>query len=120
MERHWTVGELAQQAGVSVRTLHHYDQIGLLHPTRSAAGHRRYTEPDVARLTQVVALRSVGLSLAEIRRSLDTGEALALTLTRQLRDLDVRVAQTTALRNRLATIVAQLQSGRELDLDSCD
>ena len=115
MTREWTVGELAQQAGVSVRTLHHYDQIGLLRPTRSAAGHRRYTEPDVARLTQVVALRSVGLSLGEIRRCLDSGEALAATLTRQLRDLDLRVAQTTALRDRLATVVAQLQSGRDLD-----
>jgi phosphoribosylaminoimidazole-succinocarboxamide synthase len=113
--REWTVGELAHQAGVSVRTLHHYDQIGLLRPTRSAAGHRRYTEPDVARLTQVVALRSVGLSLGEIRRCLDSGEALAATLTRQLRDLDLRVAQTTALRDRLATVVAQLQSGRDLD-----
>ena len=111
----WTVGELAQQAGVSVRTLHHYDQIGLLSPTRSAAGHRRYTGPDVARLTQVVALRSVGLSLGEIRRCLDSGEALAATLTWQLRDLDLRVAQTTALRDRLATVVAQLQSGRDLD-----
>lgn len=98
-----------------MRTLHHYDQIGLLRPTRSSAGHRRYTESDVARLTQVVALRSVGLSLGEIRRCLDSGEALAETLTRQLRDLDLRVAQTTALRDRLATVWAQLQNGRELD-----
>jgi phosphoribosylaminoimidazole-succinocarboxamide synthase len=111
----WTVGELAHRAGVSVRTLHHYDEIGLLTPTRSAAGHRRYTEPHVARLTQVVALRSLGLSLGEIRDSLDSGEALAATLTRQLRDLDQRVEQTTALRDRLATVVAQLQSGRDLD-----
>lgn len=113
--REWTVGELAQHAGVSVRALHHYDEIGLLKPTRSAAGHRRYTEPDVARLTQVVALRSVGLSLGEIRRCLDSGEALVATLTRQLRDLDLRVAQTTALRDRLATVVARLESGREPD-----
>jgi len=71
----WAVGELAEQAGVSVRTLHHYDEIGLLTPTRSAAGHRRYTESDLARLTQIVALRSVGLSLGEIERCLDSGEA---------------------------------------------
>jgi len=113
--REWTVGELAQQAGVSVRTLHHYDQIGLVKPTRTAAGHRRYTDPDVARLTQVVALRSVGLSLGEIRHCLDGGEALTATLTRQLHDLDLRVAQTTALRDRLASVVARLQSGRDLD-----
>lgn len=113
----WTVGELAQRAGVSVRTLHHYDEIGLLRPTRSAAGHRRYTGPDVARLTQVVALRSVGLSLGEIQCCLDDGEALAATLIRQLRDLDLRVAQTTALRDRLAAVVAQLESGRDLDIN---
>jgi phosphoribosylaminoimidazole-succinocarboxamide synthase len=117
VSRLWTVGELGQQAGVSVRTLHHYDEIGLLSPTRSAAGHRRYTERDVERLTQVVALRSLGLSLGEIRRCLDGGEALAATLTRQLRDLELRVAQATALRDRLAAVVARLEDG---DLDPYD
>jgi phosphoribosylaminoimidazole-succinocarboxamide synthase len=100
---------------VSVRTLHHYDEIGLLTPARSAAGHRRYTESDLACLTQVVALRSLGLSLDEIRRCLDSGEALTTTLIRQLRELELRVAQATALRDRLATVVAQLQSGRTPD-----
>jgi len=109
------VGELAQQAGVSVRTLHHYEEIGLLTPTRSAAGHRRYCESDVARLTEVVALRSLGLPLGEIRRCLHSGEALAETLTRQLRELDLRVTRATALRDRLATVVAQIHSGRHLD-----
>lgn len=98
-----------------MRTLHHYDEIGLLTPTRSAAGHRRYTQSDLSRLTQIVALRSVGLSLGEIQRCLDSGEALAATLTRQLLDLDERVKQTTALRDRLATIVTRLHSGRDLD-----
>ncbi|HUR77071.1 MAG TPA: phosphoribosylaminoimidazolesuccinocarboxamide synthase [Acidimicrobiales bacterium] len=115
MAREWTVGELAKQAGVSVRTLHHYDEIGLVSPTRSLVGHRRYSEPDVARLTQVVALRSLGLALGEVRRCLDNGEALSATLTRQLRDLDQRVAQTTELRDRLALIVAKLEEGREFD-----
>jgi phosphoribosylaminoimidazole-succinocarboxamide synthase/DNA-binding transcriptional MerR regulator len=98
-----------------VRALRHYDEIGLLTPTRSAAGHRRYTESDLARLTQIVALRSLGLSLGEIERCLDSGEALAATLTRQLHDLDERITQTTALRDRLATIVNWLNSGRDLD-----
>jgi phosphoribosylaminoimidazole-succinocarboxamide synthase len=100
---------------VSVRTLHHYDEIGLLTPARSAAGHRRYTESDLARLTQVVALRSLGISLDGIRGCLDSGEALTATLIRQLRELELRVAQTTALRDRLAKVVAQLQSGRTPD-----
>ena len=115
MAQEWTVGELAKQAGVSVRTLHHYDEIGLVKPTRSVAGHRRYTESDVARLTQVVALRSLGLALGEVRCCLDSGEALSATLTRQLHDLDERVAQTTELRDRLALIVARLEEGHDFD-----
>lgn len=115
MEREWTVGELAVQVGVSVRTLHHYDEIGLVTPTRSTVGHRRYTEPDIARLTQVVALRSVGLSLGEIQRCLDGGEPLVVTLGRQLRDLNLHLSQTTELRNRLFTVVAKLERGHDLD-----
>lgn len=115
MTKTWAVGELAEHAGVSVRALHHYDEIGLLAPRRSAAGHRRYSESDLSRLTQIVALRSVGLSLGEIQRCLDSGEALATTLARQLVDLDERVEQTTALRDRLAIVVARLQRGRDLD-----
>lgn len=115
MAREWSVGELAEQAGVSVRALHHYDEIGLLVPTRTEAGHRRYSDSDVARLTQVVALRGVGLSLSEVHLCLDGGEDLVETLARQLHDLDVRIAQTTALRARLSTVVTRLRSGRDLD-----
>jgi len=103
---------------VSVRTLHHYDEIGLLTPARNAAGHRRYTAADVARLTQVVTLRSLGLSLGDVQRCLDGGEALVDTLTRQLRDLDQRVMQAKALRDRVAAAVARLRDGR--DLEGCD
>lgn len=98
-----------------MRTLHHYDEIGLLVPTRRSGRHRRYTESEVARLTQVVALRSVGLSLDEIRRCLAGGESLASTLARQLRVLDLNLARTTALRDRLATVVTRIDGGREPD-----
>lgn len=54
IEQVWKVGELATEAGLTVRTLHHYDRIGLVHPAgRTNAGHRLYTEADVARLYQV-------------------------------------------------------------------
>ena len=66
-ERRWRIGELAAATGLTVRTLHHYDAVGLLAPAeRSAAGHRRYTSADVHRLYRVVALRQLGLSLEEI------------------------------------------------------
>jgi DNA-binding transcriptional MerR regulator len=66
------IGELAKRTGVSVRTLHHYDAIGLLRPSqRSEAGHRLYDREDIARLQQIRSLRQLGLSLEEIRDLLD-------------------------------------------------
>lgn len=66
--RTWKVGELAKQTGLTVRTLHHYDEIGLLSPShRTAAGHRLYVENDVARLQQIASLRNLGFPLEEIR-----------------------------------------------------
>jgi MerR family transcriptional regulator, thiopeptide resistance regulator len=68
----WRVGELAQRAGLTVRTLHHWDEIGLLSPSmRSEAGHRWYGEADVARLQQILSLRQLGLGLERIREALD-------------------------------------------------
>lgn len=62
------VGELARQTGLSVRTLHYYDEIDLLSPSaRTASGHRLYSAGDIARLQQVRSLRQLGLSLEEIR-----------------------------------------------------
>ena len=66
------VGELARRTGVSVRTLHHYDEIGLLRSShRTPTGHRLYGAEDVARLQQVRSLRQLGLSLDEVRACLD-------------------------------------------------
>ncbi|HEU0054646.1 MAG TPA: MerR family transcriptional regulator [Longimicrobium sp.] len=68
----WKVGELAKSTGLSVRTLHYYDEIGLLSPSaHTAAGHRLYTEADVARLQQVVSLRDLGFPLEKVREVLD-------------------------------------------------
>lgn len=62
------VGELAARSGISVRTLHYYEEIGLLTPTeRSESGYRLYGEAEVMRLQQIVSLRQLGLSLEEIR-----------------------------------------------------
>src|SRR4051812_37271146 len=66
------VGELARRTGLTIRTLHHYDEIGLLRPSlRTESGHRLYAAGDVARLQQVVSLRSLGFSLEEISDCLD-------------------------------------------------
>src|ERR1051326_3078850 len=66
------VGELARRTGLTVRTLHHYDEIGLLRPSRlTESGHRLYTAGDVARLQQVMSLRGLGFSLEEAKACLD-------------------------------------------------
>jgi MerR family transcriptional regulator, thiopeptide resistance regulator len=64
----WTVGEAAKLAKVSVRTLHHYDEIGLLSPSeRSDAGYRLYSVADLETLQQVMLFRELGFELADIR-----------------------------------------------------
>src|SRR4029450_34414 len=68
------VGEVAAAAGLTVRTLHHWDSIGLLSPSeRSPAGHRGYTEADLVRLGQVLGLRRPGLGLESIGVCLGAG-----------------------------------------------
>lgn len=114
MEEEWAIGPLSDHLGVSVRTLRHYDEIGLLVPERrTTAGHRRYTRADVVRLAQIVTLRSVGLPLSDIRACLNHGEELEATLRRQVENLDATIAAATALRDRLRTALAGLASGRE-------
>jgi DNA-binding transcriptional MerR regulator len=63
-ETTWKVGELAERTGVSVRTLHHYDEIGLLSPPwRTEVGHRLYSVRDILRLQQIRSLRALGFGL---------------------------------------------------------
>ena len=66
------VGELAKRTGLTVRALHHYDEIGLLKPSlHTEAGYRLYTADDVARLQRVLSLRQLGFSLEQVRDCLD-------------------------------------------------
>ena len=64
--------EFAELAGVTVRTLHHYDRLGLLRARRNGSGYRLYRESDLERLEQIVALKFLGLPLKEIRALLDS------------------------------------------------
>src|SRR6059058_5039824 len=77
--------EFAELTGVTVRTLHHYDRLGLLKPSRySRAGYRLYRESDVARLEQIIALKFIGFPMNEIKKILSHGQIdLARTLQRQ-------------------------------------
>src|SRR4051794_10991097 len=67
-----TVREVAELAGVTVRALHHYDEIGLLKPSgRSASGYRLYSHGDLLRLHEIVAWRQLGFSLREVQELVD-------------------------------------------------
>ncbi|MFG6488107.1 MerR family transcriptional regulator [Roseateles sp. BYS78W] len=97
----YTVGELAKRAGLTVRTLHHYEDLGLLRASgRSEAGYRRYGEADVLRLHRVLALRDAGLSLKDIAPLLDgeTPQPLAQVLAAQIEQIQAQLlAQETLL-----------------------
>jgi len=80
----WTVGQVADLFDVTVRTLHHYDEIGLLVPSeRSRAGYRLYTDEDLTRLQQVVVYRRLEMPLEEIASLLSRGEDASDHLRRQ-------------------------------------
>lgn len=83
--------EFANLTGVTVRTLHHYDRLGLLRPKRALNGYRAYGEQDLARLEQIVALRFVGLPLRRIKALLDRdGFDLSGTLRKQRTVLEAK------------------------------
>lgn len=94
---HWTVGEVAELTRLSIRTLHHYDEIGLLSPgERSEANYRLYTQADLTRLHRILTYRDLGFPLAEITRLLQADpaeEKQALELQAALLQEQVRVAQ---------------------------
>lgn len=111
--RRYLVKEVSEIAGVSVRTLHHYDEIGLLVPRdRTDAGYRLYDDEDLLRLQQILLGRELGLTLEEIRRSLtdpqfDRRSALLL----QRAELEKRALQTTAMLRAIDAALALIDSG---------
>ena len=83
-----TVSEVAELTGITVRTLHHYDELGLLCPSeRSEAGYRRYSYDDLARLREILTWRALGFSLGDIRSLLDDPAYERLSALERQREL---------------------------------
>lgn len=106
------VGELARQTGLTVRTLHHYDEIGLLVPSlHTESGHRLYAAGDVARLQRIVSLRQLGFSLDEIRECLDRpGFSPLALLDAHVARLRERIELQRTLCGSLEAIAASLRA----------
>ncbi len=109
------VGELARSTGLTVRTLHHYDEIGLLKPSgRSEAGYRLYADADVARLHAIQALRYLGLALADIGPVLDGQHAsVEAILEQQMQALRQQIGQATELHARLSLLRDGILHGKQ-------
>ncbi|KEF06212.1 MULTISPECIES: MerR family transcriptional regulator [Streptomyces] len=111
----YSVGQVAGFAGVTVRTLHHYDEIGLLVPGgRSHAGHRRYSDADLDRLQQIMFYRELGFPLDEVAALLDDPDADPQEhLRRQHALLSARIGKLQAM----ATAVEHAMEARKMGVN---
>lgn len=123
-ERLWKVGELAARTGLTVRTLHHYDAIGLLSPsvrTDSAhgSGHRLYTAADVTRLHQIVCLKQLGFSLEQVKEYMSGSDYDPRTVVRlHLESVRRQAAELAELGDRLEALANTLDAADEVSPDT--
>jgi DNA-binding transcriptional MerR regulator len=115
----WKVGELASRTGLSVRALHHYDEIGLLTPTlRTPSGYRLYQQADVERLQQIQSLRLMGIPLDEVKRLLDgAGLSPREVIDLHLARLHEQIAAQNRLAERLRALAQHMDSAETMSID---
>ncbi|GAA4934367.1 DNA-binding transcriptional MerR regulator [Actinomycetospora succinea] len=102
-----TVGELAEATGLSVRVLRHWDERGVVTPSRTPAGHRLYSAADVVRLHRAITLRALGLRLDQVAALLDGSDPdPAATLRAHLAGVDADLRRRRTVRDRLAEVLA--------------
>ncbi len=118
-DKRWKVGELAAATGLTVRALHHYDDVGLLVPSqRTAGGHRVHDARDAQRLYRILALRRLGFRLDEIAALLDDGGVSLLeTVRRHLEQVERELEHQHRLRERLSQILEALQQSTQPPVD---
>ncbi|MGW0658127.1 MerR family transcriptional regulator [Streptodolium elevatio] len=110
----WPIAEVARMAGVTARTLRHYDETGLLVPSRIGAnGHRYYEEEQLLRLQQILVLRALGLGLPEIGRVLSEQVDEVVALQRHHRRLLAERDRLDALAGTVSRTIAELEQSRK-------
>jgi MerR family transcriptional regulator, thiopeptide resistance regulator len=114
------VGDLARRTGLTIRTLHHYDEIGLLKPSlHTDSGHRMYTANDVARLQQVLSLRQLGFALDEIRDCLTRPDFSPLEVIRlHVAQLKKQIELQQALCDRLEALSERFRPAGEVSAEA--
>jgi DNA-binding transcriptional MerR regulator len=111
----YSVGEAARLAGVTVRTLHHYGEIGLLVPAgRSAAGYRQYSDSDLDRLARILYYRELDFSLEDIATMLGDGASVCEHLARQHKLLSERLRRTQAMVASIEREMEATMTGNDL------
>ena len=112
-----TVKEMALLSGVTIRTLHHYDDIGLLKANRTESGYRMYTEKHALRLQQILLQKSFGLPLEDIARNLDDANFDTLLSLQQQRNAVVKQAENiSAIIEAIDMAIKQLTNEDDIDL----
>jgi DNA-binding transcriptional MerR regulator len=113
------VGELARRTGLTVRTLHHYDEFGLVRPSlHTGAGHRLYTTADVARLQQVLSLRRLCFSLEQVRECLNRPDFAPVEVIRlHVARLREQIELQRALCARLEALAAHFDAAGEVSAE---
>src|SRR5438128_3989038 len=113
------VGELARRTGLTIRALHHYDEIGLLRPSlHTEAGHRLYTAGDIARLQQILSLRQLGFSLDEIGGCLSRPDFSPLEVIRlHVARLREQIELQRGLCERLEALAEHFRPAGEVSAD---
>lgn len=122
---HLTIGELANELGVSTRTIRYYEERGLISPERTEGGQRFYTRRDRGRLKLVLRAKVAGFGLEESKEVLDLydilpndkveqaqGEKLEQMITRRVDELDAKISEMTTLREDLLGYLSNLEEAR--------
>ncbi|MFD6155597.1 MerR family transcriptional regulator [Nocardia sp. NPDC060256] len=111
----WSIAEVARMSGITARTLRHYDDIGLLEPAHVGVnGYRYYEEEQLLRLQQILVLRELGLSLAEIAESVDSEPDTLVALERQHIRLRTESNRLARMADTVARTIADLEGKTEM------
>ena len=121
-EPRWRIGQVSTRTGLTVRTLRHYEELGLLRPSeRLVSGHRVYGNEDLQRLYRISLLRQLGLPLSDIARELDdSSHDLTDAINRHIEEVDQRLAALGRHRERMITVRDSLAKGSPSDEELLD